>query len=47
MVVSKNLSAIVNDGTLTSKHDVEIVSGILESVVKKNASSEEVHDFSF
>lgn len=42
VVVSKNLSSIVNAGTLTSRFDLEIVSNILESVVQRNSSSEEV-----
>eukprot|EP00111_Clytia_hemisphaerica_P019681 TCONS_00058085-protein len=42
LIVSRNLSAIVNEGNLTSRFDVEIVTDILKVVVAQNASSTEV-----
>lgn len=42
IVLSKNLSKIVNEGNLTSKFDVQIVTNLLGVVIQKNASSAEV-----
>jgi len=42
VIVSKNLSSIVNEGNLTSKFDIDIVSNILENIVARSASNEEV-----